>query len=135
MSDTKWLLKQSFKTVDQTPDGFSLLVKDLSEYTTSPKFKDCAKNSTPAKDKGIVVYYSNRCPFSEFHAKHSLLETAQKRNIPVEIIKLSTMEQAQNSPTPATIFSLFLDGKFITTDISVCMDSRYNKIIAKVKKQ
>ncbi|MCT4581041.1 MAG: N-acetyltransferase [Flavobacteriales bacterium] len=134
MSDTKWLLKQGFKTIDQTADGFSLLVKDLSEYTTQPQFKACAKNSIPAKNKGIVVYYSNRCPFSEFHAKHSLLETAEKRNIPVEIIKLSTMEQAQNSPTPATIFSLFLDGKFITTDISVCMDSRYDKILAKVKK-
>ncbi len=134
MSDTKWFIKQGFKTVDQTSDGFSLLVKDLSEYTAQPQFKDCAKNSTPVKDKGIVVYYSNRCPFSEFHAKHSLIETAEKRNIPVEIIKLSTMEQAQNSPTPATIFSLFLDGEFITTDISVCMDSRYDKIIAKAKK-
>jgi hypothetical protein len=41
------------------------------------------------------------------------------------------MEQAQAAPTPATIFSLFLDGKFVTTDISVCMDSRFDKIVGK----
>lgn len=134
MSETKWLLKQGFEVIDQTEDGFSLLMKRTTSNSNQPKFKDCAKNSIPANNKGIVVYYSNRCPFSEFHAKNSLIETANNRNIPFEIIKLETIEQAQNSPTPATIFSLFLDGKFITTDISVCMDSRYDKIMSKVKK-
>jgi len=43
------------------------------------------------------------------------------------------MEQAQSAPTPATIFSLFLDGQFVTTDISVCMDKRFDKIINKHK--
>ncbi|MCD4672176.1 MAG: YoaP domain-containing protein [Anaerolineaceae bacterium] len=41
------------------------------------------------------------------------------------------MEKAQSAPTPATILSLFLDGKFVTTDISVCMDSRVDKISGK----
>jgi hypothetical protein len=41
------------------------------------------------------------------------------------------MEQAQCCPSPATIFSLFIDGKFVTTDISVCMDSRFDKIVGK----
>lgn len=39
------------------------------------------------------------------------------------------MEEAQNAPSPATIFSLFLNGKFITTDISSCMDSRFDKVV------
>jgi len=60
-----------------------------------------------------------------------LTATAQKRSLPLTAIKLETMEQAQAAPTPATIFSLFMDGKFVTTDISVCMDSRFDKIIGK----
>ena len=83
--------------------------------------------------EGLVAYYSNRCPFAEFHAQQSLTETAEKRNLALKIIKLETMEQAQNAPSPATIFSLFLDGKFVTTDLSVCMDSRFDKIINKAK--
>ena len=39
------------------------------------------------------------------------------------------MEQVQAAPTPATIFSLFYEGKFVTTDISACMDSRFDKTI------
>jgi hypothetical protein len=39
------------------------------------------------------------------------------------------MEKAQSSPAPATIFSLFYNGKFVTTDLSACMDSRFDKIV------
>ena len=83
------------------------------------------------KKKGIVVYYSNRCPFAEFHAKNSLIDTANNRSLPLKIIKLESMKQAQSAPSPATIFSLFYNGKFVTTDISVCMDSRYDKVMNK----
>lgn len=38
---------------------------------------------------------------------------------------METMKQAQNAPTPATIFSLFHNGKII----SVCVDKRFNKIL------
>lgn len=39
------------------------------------------------------------------------------------------MEEAQAAPTPATIFTLFYNGKFITTDLSVCMDKRFEKAL------
>ncbi|MCG6186202.1 N-acetyltransferase [Maribellus maritimus] len=131
MSDTKWLLKQGFETVEKLPYGFSLLVKKLNSKAQNPKFNNTAVKGETEHKQGLVAYYSNRCPFSEYHVKTSLTETAEKRNIPLKIIKLETMEQAQNAPTPATIFSLFFDGKFITTDISVCMNSRFDKIIQK----
>lgn len=91
------------------------------------------KSNDKIEKNGLVVYYSNRCPFSEYHVTTSLTETAEKRKLPLKIIKLDTMEQAQSAPKPATIFSLFYDGKFITTDLSVCMDSRFDKVIEKSK--
>ncbi|MGL4668462.1 MAG: YoaP domain-containing protein [Saezia sp.] len=42
-------------------------------------------------------------------------------------MKLNTQEEAQAAPTPATIFSLFYNGKFATQDVSACMDSRFDK--------
>jgi hypothetical protein len=39
------------------------------------------------------------------------------------------MKQAQQAPTPATIFSLFFNGKFITTDIGACIDTRFDKTV------
>ncbi len=131
MSDTKWLLKQGFEDMERTSSGFSLLVKKINPKAELPKFNESVKSGECPEKNGIVVYYSNRCPFAEFHAKESLTETAQKRNLPLLVIKLTTMEEAQNCPSPATIFSLFLNGKFVTTDISVCMDSRFDKVIGK----
>jgi len=51
----------------------------------------------------------------------------------LEIIKLDTMEKAQAAPSPATIFSLFYNGEFITTDLSVCLDNHFDKILKNKK--
>lgn len=129
MSDTKWFLKHGFTVVEQIESGFSLLVYKLKKDAPNPTFNASVKLGTCKEKNGITVYFSNRCPFAEFHAKNSLIETAKKRNLPLQIIKIETMEQAQNAPSPATIFSLFYNGKFITTDISVCLDSKFDKIV------
>lgn len=131
MSDTKWLLKQGFETVQTTNSGFSLIVKKINEDAPLPSFNESVISGECNNKKGIVAYFSNRCPFAEFHARKSLVETAKKRKLPLEIIKLESMEQAQNAPSPATIFSLFYKGKFVTTDIGVCMDSRFDKVMQK----
>ena len=131
MSDTKWLLRQGFEICDETPSGFALLSMKLSKTAHNPVFSDSVKNGEHLEKKGLVAYYTNRCPYSEYHVKESLPATAKKRNLPLKVIKLETMQQAQAAPTPATIFSLFLDGNFVTTNISVCMDSRFDKIVGK----
>ena len=132
MSDTKWLIKQGFQVCETVPSGFSLLVKKISANGDNPQFGNTVMGEQVPIKTGLVAYYSNRCPFAEYHVKQSLTETAKKRNLSLTIIKLETMEQAQKAPTPATIFSLFYNGKFITTDLSVCMDSRFDKVIRSV---
>jgi len=127
MSDTKWLLRQGFEAVEKLPYGFSLLVKKLGSAAADPKFKDTTLSGECPDKNGIVVYYTNRCPFTEYYIHNELTKTAEKRKVPLKIIKLATMEQAQSAPTPATIFSLFYNGKFVTTDVSACLDSRLDK--------
>lgn len=132
MSDTKWLLKQGFVECERISSGFSLLVLKFNSKAAEPNFNESVKPGTCENENGITVYYSNRCPFAEFHAQSSLKETAKNRNLPLTIHKIQTMEEAQRAPSPATIFSLFLDGKFMTTDLSVCMDRRFDKVIEKL---
>jgi len=132
LSDTQWLIKQGFEVCDKTATGFCLLVRKINPDVGNPQFKETALSGTIAEQNGLVAYYSNRCPFAEFHVQTSLTATARNRKLPLTIIKLETAEQAQSAPGPATIFSLFYNGKFITTDISVCTDSRFDKIMQKV---
>lgn len=129
MSDTKWFLKQGFLTCEKISSGFSLVVKKIRSDADTPAFKASVISGECKNNNGLVVYYSNRCPFTEFHVRTSMVETAKNRSLPLEIIKLDSLEKAQSSPSPATIFSLFYNGRFVTTDVSVCMDSRFDKIM------
>jgi GNAT superfamily N-acetyltransferase len=135
MSDTKWLLKQGFEEVERIESGFSLIIYKINKKTQNPVFNESVKTGKCSPKKGLVAYYSNRCPFTEYHVRNTLVETAKKRNISLVIIKLETMKQAQQSPSPATIFSLYLDGVFMTTDISACMLKRFDKMNEKHTKK
>ncbi|MGL1931942.1 MAG: N-acetyltransferase [Desulfotalea sp.] len=127
MSDTKWLIRQGFKIVEELPSGFILLTLNIKE-AAPPFFNKSTKIKPLTKQDGCVAYYSNRCPYAAYHVEKSLTESCQKRNIPLKVVKFKTMEEAKAAPSPATIFSLFYNGKFITTDISACMDSRFDKL-------
>ncbi len=131
MSDTKWLLEHGFETIESIPSGFSLISMNFDTSDTKPCFNEAVRSGNCPDQTGIVAYYSNQCPYSEYHVTESLVRTAKNRHLPLKAIKLETMEQAQSCPSPATIFSLFLHGEFITTDISVCMESRFDKIVGK----
>lgn len=129
MSDTQWLLRQGFKTVENLPNGFSLLVLKIDAAALDPSFKESVKSGECADKNGLVVYYTNRCPFTEYYVRNSLISAADAKKLPLKIIKLETMEQAQTAPTPATIFTLYYNGKFITTDLSACMEKRLEKLL------
>ncbi|THB79593.1 MAG: GNAT family N-acetyltransferase [Desulfobulbaceae bacterium] len=130
MSDTKWLLSQGFEVIETSPNGFYLLCLPLTQNAPLPAFNSSVIDPR-IPSQGCIAYFSNRCPYAEYHVLESLTETCRKREIPLQTIKFTTLQHAQSSPTPATIFSLFLDGKFVTTDISVCMDSKFDKIVSK----
>ena len=134
-SDGKWLKRQGFQVVDTLESGFELLTLNIENghEAIAPKFADTARHGLPISSKGIDVYYSDRCPFTDFHINVSLKETCGKRGLTCRTHKLETLKKAQNAPSPSTIFSLFLDGQFLTTDLSACMDSRFDKVIKKAK--
>lgn len=128
MSDTRWFIKQGFTECDRLDSGFILLALCWDKNGNMPHFRASVKKPISPK-KGVVVYYSNRCPYTQYHVEQALRQSCEKRGLPLQIKKLKTIKQAQTAPTPATIFSLFLDGEFVTTDISVCLDARFDKIL------
>lgn len=131
MSDSKWLKKQRFEIADETYTGFILLRLKFNNDKNRVVFRETAKTDEWLDKEGYIVYYTERCPYAEYHVTQSFAETGKKGGFTPKIIKLTTVEEAQSAPTPATIFSLFYNGKFVTTDLSICMDSRFDKIMSK----
>lgn len=132
MSDGKWFLKQGFQIAHETASGFVLLVKYLGEERNPVSFNPEALSGECPEKEGLVAYYSNRCPYSEFHVQNSLRESAARRGLPLKVIKFETREEAVRSPSPATLFSLFYKGRFLTTDLSLCLDSRFDTLMGRL---
>lgn len=127
MSDGKWLQRQGFRPADETASGFLLLVKKWDEGAEEPAFMPQVREGRCPGGEGLRAYYSRRCPYAPFHAEESLRESAAKRGIPLELVPLTSGEEARLSPAPSSIFSLFYKGRFLTTDLSVCLDSRFDR--------
>ena len=108
MSDTKWLLQHGFKEIEKLPNGFSLLVMSFHENSAVPYFNDCVKSGECPDKLGIVAYYSNRCPYTDYYVNGVLRVLAQEINIPLKVIKLET---------------------FVTTDLSICTESKFTKLL------
>lgn len=128
MSDIKWLKGQGFNVADEAPNGFVLLYYPLNDAAEIPQFRESVHTANVSTE-GCVVYYSHRCPYAEYHVLNSLQQSCAQRGIPLEVHHLEILSQAQACPSPATIFSLYYQGEFITTDISACMESRFDKFI------
>jgi hypothetical protein len=115
LSDPSYLKHKGFKVCDMANPYFELLALPFSENVELPKFKACAK-SAEIEDKGLVLYYTNQCPYAEKYAQ-VIERVAIERGIDFKRIKYQTREQAQNARSPFTTYSFFYDGKFVTNEI------------------
>lgn len=115
LSDPKYLKHKGFLVADTAVPFFELLYLPFDKQAAEPHFKACAKEGEIAQ-KGLVLYYSHGCPHT---AKYVPLvaELAKQHGISLDLHKIETTKQAQNTPSPCTTYSLFYDGKFVTNEI------------------
>ena len=112
LSDPKYMAYKGFSVADTTDCGINLMYLPLIPNVKPPKFKECAKHPNVAEN-GFVLYYTDQCPFTYYWVPR-VQEVAKEHNIPLKVLHVTSKEQAQNLPAPATTYALFEDGKFIT---------------------
>lgn len=101
--------------------------KKFTEKSSLPKFKECAKK--PHIDrKGYVLYYTNQCPFNAKYVP-VIERITKEKEVEFKAIHLQSKDDAQNAPTPITIYALFLDGNYITNE--QMNDKRFLKLLEK----
>ncbi len=117
MSDPKFLKKQGFEIIDEAPPFFKLWGLKTNPKAKFPKILDSAKQGVCENKKGIVAYYSNTCPFTDFYTNQLLRDYAKSKNVPIEIIHLTSKEQARKMPIPWVINSVFYNGELVTLEM------------------
>lgn len=102
--------KNAYKVLDKS-GRFELCVKNISnDNSKNPKFNNCQKNIY--KQKGWHIIYSDQCPWHN-KSVFDLQEEAKNNNIKLNITKITTSDQAQNSPSAYGTFGIFFNGKII----------------------
>lgn len=118
LSDPKYLKHKGFLVSDIAKPHFELLYLpfDLeNSEAEKPRFKPCCKEGVTS-EKGLVLYYTNQCPHTDKYAP-LVAEIAKNQGRDLKLIKIETVEVAQEAPSPFTTYSLFKDGKFVTNEI------------------
>ncbi len=115
LSDPLFLKYKGFYIADTALPYFELLYLPFHKEAEKPQFSKKAKKGE-IKEQGVVVYYSNQCPFTEKYTS-IIEEIALEKQIPFQKIKIASIEQAQKSPCPFTTYSLFINGKFETNEV------------------
>ena len=61
-----------------------------------------------------------------------LLEVAKEREVPFQVTRLETKEEAQNAPIPVTTYALFYNGEYLTNE--QMNDKRFIKLLDRMEK-
>jgi GNAT superfamily N-acetyltransferase len=118
MADKKILVHFGFKDCDEVPPFFQLVVKKFDESAPDPRFADSARRGRLESVTGLDFFYSLACPFNESFT-NIMADVGRDIGYPVRIHRLDTREDLVKLPTPAGLFSVFLDGEPLSAEVMV----------------
>ena len=124
LSDQSFAMKFGFEVVDTTDNGYELLA--LSFDGTTPKFTENAKKQS-IENKELAIYYDMQCPYI-LQKIEIIKQFCDIQKIPVDLIKVDTLQKAKELPCVFNNWSVFYKGKF---EIVNLLDTSYLERILK----
>lgn len=118
-----WLTDQAFakhfgfEVVDTTDNGYELLA--LSFDGTTPQFAPSTK-AGQIDNQELTIYYDRQCPYVIQNVE-MIKEYAQTHEASVNLIEVTTLEQAKHLPCVFNNWAVFVKGKFETVNLVVDM--------------
>lgn len=113
IGEKKFYLHYGFQVVDEIGD-YELLALPFDQEE-SPKFKESAKKMEIESEE-FTIFYSPECPYV-IHEIEELKAYAIENHIPLNLIKIDTLEKAKEVPCVFNNWANFYKGKFISNTI------------------
>ncbi len=113
LSDKNFAQKFGFEAVDFTDNGYELLC--ISFDGTKPRFCENAKHMA-IPDKDLTVYYSEQCPYTYLFLE-SIEKYCSENNVPLNIVKVDTLQKAKSLPCVFNNWAVFYGGEFKTVNL------------------
>jgi hypothetical protein len=131
LSDPKFLKMNGFEVCDTAPPFFELLVRKKNPNTPNPKFMPHVKENRVPGKKGLTVFYTNQCVFTDYYVNVEYRNISKEFNLPLEIIHIKSKDEIKNVPSAFPIHNIFLNGEFLTHEIQTV--NRFGKLLTKLK--
>lgn len=113
LSEKKFMLKHGFETVDTIGDEYELLA--LSFDGTKPRFAETAKKQN-IDSKVLTIYYGLQCPYIP-NCIEQIEGYCKENRIPLDLVKVDTLQKAKSVPCVFNNWAVFYDGKFETVHL------------------
>lgn len=113
LSDQSFAKKFGFEVVDATDSGYELLA--LSLDGTKPQFTENAKRES-IESKELTIYYDMQCPYIHPYIERVKLY-CDTHQVPVNLIKVDTLQKAKELPCVFNNWGVFYKGKFETVNL------------------
>jgi len=113
LASSDLFLKNGFEIMDTAPPDYELLVKKLSTSASNPKFKNSWDKKLKKYAKGLTIIRSDQCPHVAKFADDIAEITEKTYKLKPRIVELKTHQDAQNAPTPYTVFAVIYNGQFL----------------------
>lgn len=113
LSEKKFMQKSGFETVDAIDSEYELMA--LSFDGKKPQFAANARMQRIASDK-LTIYYGLQCPYIP-NCIEQVAGYCRENNIPLELIRVDTLEKAKAVPGVFNNWAVFYKGKFETVHL------------------
>lgn len=130
LSDPDFLRKHGFEVCDEYPPYFTLMVKKFKDVP-NPKFNIDNVNSVKPLRRGITVFYTKQCPFTDYYVD-LMGRLSREENVNFESVEFDSREIAQKSPSPKTTFALYLNGEFVNHELM--SENKFRKFLEDIRK-
>lgn len=130
LTDKTFFQHYGFVTCDSAPPYFELLVYKHNLQAADPYFFADAKRNNIANSPGIVVYYSNQCPFTDYYTNSVFAPLAKAHNIAFRAVNIADRSDTEQLPCAFNIYSVFLNGQFVTHEI--LNEKKINQLLSSI---
>jgi len=113
LSDQAFAKKYGFEVVDTTEQGYDLLACSLDG--TVPQFAPRAKCGR-IDSEPLTIYYDMQCPYIPQRVGR-VRQYCEKNGIPLELIRVDTLQKAKELPCVFNNWAVFYKGKFETVNL------------------
>ncbi|MDO9511854.1 MAG: GNAT family N-acetyltransferase [Bacteroidales bacterium] len=127
LSDAAFFQKHGFIKADIAPPYFELWYLPLKSDCQTPEFSESCKTPAIKNSKGIEVFYTSQCPFTDYYTNEVLSKAAKNAGYNFTAHHIKSADDARAHITAFPLYSVFMDGVFLTHEI--LSKKRFEKLL------